>query len=86
VMTKDELKALGWRISACVHAAKVNRQKAANNDASAKKCLEDAEKECVALGVSFTHWVKRNTGLTFGEAETRLGRGMFRRRPLKRRP
>jgi hypothetical protein len=69
-MTKDELKFLGQHIAACMDKAKVARQKASDLETSAARSLEQAEQACKALSISYVYWVKRNTGMTYSEAET----------------
>jgi hypothetical protein len=68
-MTKDQLKDIGRTVAACLDKARVARQRASDLDTTAAQYLDQAEQHCKAAGLSFKHWVKRNTGLTYKQAD-----------------
>jgi hypothetical protein len=63
------LNGQGDRIRACVDKARVARQRANDLEVTAAQELNEAEALCQSNGLSFKHWVKRNTGLSYKQAK-----------------
>jgi hypothetical protein len=66
---RTDLDGYGQRIRACIHKSRVARQRADDLKRTAQQELIAVEKICTANGISFKHWCKRHTGLTYGEAK-----------------